>query len=993
MICVFCQIPEFDNLYLDMNGIIHNCSHPNDEDVHFRISEEKIFDDIFRYIEFLFRMIKPRKVFFMAIDGVAPRAKMNQQRGRRFRSAKEAETREAEAKEKGETLPTEKRFDSNCITPGTEFMDRLHQHLKYFVSNKMSTDDLWRDVKVILSGHETPGEGEHKVMDYIRYEKSQPNYDPNTRHCLYGLDADLIMLGMCSHEPHFSLLREEVKYIRSKTDKNKRDSNPEAITFHLFHLSLFREYLDHEFEELKRTLPFEYNLENIIDDWVLMGFLVGNDFIPHIPHFHINKSSLLKLYSVYKKVMPTLDGYLNENGKLNLFRFQKYINQLKDIDIDNFNDTYADLKYFESKTGRKLIRRDLEDTSAFFEADGAVGGVSAPEVRAPEVIEIEISDNEVDNNFESDEDYGSEDSDANDTFMDEFTSHKRDYYMSKLNYQTVDESVLKEQAHEYIRAIQWNLHYYYDGCMSWGWFYPHHYAPYISDVNNFGDIDLTFEMGEPFKPFEQLLAVLPAASKDLLPKTFESLVSNPNSQLIDYYPEDFETDQNEKQQAWEAVVLIPFIDEKRLLKAVRSLEQNLSRDEIRRNRHGPHLVFVYSEKPLESFRSPNPKIFPDINRNHCKCIPLDMNFFCLPKERIHKGLCDGVRLDAYIRGFPTLRYVPHDVVIRKEKVRVFESASNGENTILIIKNDIHFDLKNVIDGYLNEEVLVNWPHLLQAKVFCVSDGQHKYFIENNKVICHEIEDQEYAETSAHIKSVIRRYKERWGVVTGEPEIILHVYPLTGRKYFMGNDGSLTLEKQWSKQPMYCPIQTVVKDLPIYEPNRQKYKTFEEIFTKGIKCFPIDNPFYGSSSVVIECISSKNLVKVEVSPKLEPDLFEIQERATEIIRERYMPNNVLAQRFGISAHLCSRLLGTIFIKLSDSDQRNRINIGLNLKFNARNEEVPGFSIKRNNQWLFSDKVFNLLTEYMEKFPYIFDSLSSCVEKDYFAIEDLIPGDNK
>lgn len=68
-----------------MNGIIHQCSHPNDEDVHFRISEEKIFADIFHYLEVLFRIIKPRKVFFMAVDGVAPRAKMNQQRGRRFR--------------------------------------------------------------------------------------------------------------------------------------------------------------------------------------------------------------------------------------------------------------------------------------------------------------------------------------------------------------------------------------------------------------------------------------------------------------------------------------------------------------------------------------------------------------------------------------------------------------------------------------------------------------------------------------------------------------------------------------------------------------------------------------------------------------------------------------------------------------------------------------------------------------------------------------------
>ncbi len=89
-------------------------------------------------------------------------------------------------------------------------MVRLQSQLKYFVTSKVSTDPLWQRVRVVLSGHETPGEGEHKIMDFIRHEKAKPDYDPNVRHCLYGLDADLIMLGMCTHDPHFSLLREEV---------------------------------------------------------------------------------------------------------------------------------------------------------------------------------------------------------------------------------------------------------------------------------------------------------------------------------------------------------------------------------------------------------------------------------------------------------------------------------------------------------------------------------------------------------------------------------------------------------------------------------------------------------------------------------------------------------------------------------------------------------------------------------------------------------------
>ena len=91
-------------------------------------------------------------------------------------------------------------------------MARLSDQLRYFINKKISEDSNWRDVEVVLSGHEVPGEGEHKIMEYIRLSRAQPGYNPNVRHCLYGLDADLIMLGLLSHDPHFCLLREEVKF-------------------------------------------------------------------------------------------------------------------------------------------------------------------------------------------------------------------------------------------------------------------------------------------------------------------------------------------------------------------------------------------------------------------------------------------------------------------------------------------------------------------------------------------------------------------------------------------------------------------------------------------------------------------------------------------------------------------------------------------------------------------------------------------------------------
>lgn len=95
-------------------------------------------------------------------------------------------------------------------------MARLNEQLLYFVNKKVTEDANWKGVQIVLSGHSVPGEGEHKIMEYIRLSRAQEEYNPNLRHCLYGLDADLIMLGLLSHDPHFCLLREEVTFGPSK---------------------------------------------------------------------------------------------------------------------------------------------------------------------------------------------------------------------------------------------------------------------------------------------------------------------------------------------------------------------------------------------------------------------------------------------------------------------------------------------------------------------------------------------------------------------------------------------------------------------------------------------------------------------------------------------------------------------------------------------------------------------------------------------------------
>ena len=156
------------------------------------------------------------------------------------------------------------------------------------------------------------------------------------------------------------------------------------------------------------------------------------------------------------------------------------------------------------------------------------------------------------------------------------------------------------------------MHYYYNGVQSWGWYYPFHYAPFLADMVDLEEVDLSFNLGRPFLPFEQLLAVLPAASKIALPPIFWELMESPESPIIDFFPKEFSTDLNGKTQDWEAVVLISFIDENRLRDAMAPLIPKMKLEEAARNVHSPCTKCTFDET-LNPFDFPSPLDgFPDL---------------------------------------------------------------------------------------------------------------------------------------------------------------------------------------------------------------------------------------------------------------------------------------------------------------------------------------------------------------------------------------------
>lgn len=379
---------EYDNLYLDMNGIIHPCTHPEDKPA--PTTEVAMFEDVCAYVDRLVGIVRPRKLIYLAVDGVAPRAKINQQRSRRFRSAREAIEAAEEAaalrkefKAAGLLAPEEPAdpsagstaveapaaaaaaeadavvdevadsggsFDSNVITPGTPFMSRLAVALRKHVALRMAEGGIWSSLRVILSDASVPGEGEHKIAQFIRVQRTQPGYDPAVRHVLYGLDADLIMLALATHEQYFTVLRELV-FPPTRGPPGGR-SGPSAATadavglksklseasvtgtdvlegtlaelggmkpFQWLHVHTLREYLDHEFRQdisdgLRRVADaggLVYDLERAIDDFVFMCFFVGNDFLPQLPTLDIREGAIDFLMELYKGLVPTL-GYLTD---------------------------------------------------------------------------------------------------------------------------------------------------------------------------------------------------------------------------------------------------------------------------------------------------------------------------------------------------------------------------------------------------------------------------------------------------------------------------------------------------------------------------------------------------------------------------------------------------------------------------------------------------------------------------------------------------------
>uniref|UniRef100_A0A673HVR4 5'-3' exoribonuclease n=1 Tax=Sinocyclocheilus rhinocerous TaxID=307959 RepID=A0A673HVR4_9TELE len=621
---------EFDNLYLDMNGIIHPCTHPEDKPA--PKNEDEMMVAIFEYIDRLFNIVRPRRVLYMAIDGVAPRAKMNQQRSRRFRASKEgAELTEEKSKmreeviQRGGYLPPEEikeRFDSNCITPGTEFMDNLAKCLRYYIADRLTNDPGWHNITVFLSDASVPGEGEHKIMDFIRRQRAQPNHDPNTHHCLCGADADLIMLGLATHEANFTIIREEFKpnkprpcalcgqmgheikdcqgLAREKQGEHDEFADTVPVSeqeFIFIRLAVLREYLEKELT--MASLPFPFDFERSVDDWVFMCFFVGNDFLPHLPSLEIREGAIDRLVGIYKDVVHKTGGYLTENGFVNLERVE-LIMQAVGVAEDNI---FKKRKDDDVRPHNKccllstLHRGGLQGPS--FVPGGqfapqALGGRDRPmavQNARQTAYEMRMKGNQLCPSSQSSaggsDDVDSrgvkrkaEDSDSEPEPEDNVRlweeGWKQRYYKTKFDVDATDDEFRKKVVQSYVEGLCWVLRYYYQVTLI--------SAHYTCEQNRIPGIVTCNSQCLFVCVFIYLFIYLPEESS-----------------IIDFYPDDFAIDLNGKKYAWQGVALLPFVDERRLRAALADVYPDLSPEEVRRNSLGSDVIFVGKSHPLCDF--------------------------------------------------------------------------------------------------------------------------------------------------------------------------------------------------------------------------------------------------------------------------------------------------------------------------------------------------------------------------------------------------------
>lgn len=554
------------NLFIDTNCLIHpqcfSILAENKDLKNIERLENKMINQVIKYLSEIIEVVNPSALIYIAIDGVAPMAKIKHQRTRRFKSVRDNEIKnDIRRKHK---VPEEHLWSNACITPGTIFMEKLNKAIINYINFSKTKENKNRTV--LFSSSNTPAEGEHKVLQYIR---NNPPKDTDNS-VIYGLDADLLFLSLSTHNKNIYLIRESQELGKEAEMSVDQQSKFNYVSIDILRECIINEMIyriadegDDKMEEKIKSLH-----KRFINDFTFVCFLLGNDFVPNIVSLNLKAASkkidngldiIIEKYSeIFKEINKNpakeFQFLINNDCSIGFQFLRKFCKELADHETD-FLKQIASNKRFFPQPQELLSECELE----LFRLDNICFKVKDP-------IQLGTS------------------------------KDKERYYKHYFDIDLPSPDI-NQMCKEYIYGLYWINNYYMKDCIDWTWCFPHHHGLFISDLSNYLESSNLEEFNKIFikpssnnynkvKPFEQLMMVLPKQLSYMLPIQLKKIMQTDET-IKKFSPMIFDQDMLYKTKLWQAIPNVEMIP----LEYIQELVSKVTLPELDQKRNKTHKVY------------------------------------------------------------------------------------------------------------------------------------------------------------------------------------------------------------------------------------------------------------------------------------------------------------------------------------------------------------------------------------------------------------------
>ena len=523
------------HLYVDLNGIIHIAAYktiqrfedeylarqqPNANSLgaveayietrrEMLLREQlhpRLFQEVVEAIQRLLDVVRPTALCYLAIDGVAPRAKMVQQRQRRYRAVEDKVLEHALYHKHHKSYVRGLLWDSNCVTPGTTFMKELETYMHVNLHKDLVLPHA--TTHIVLSDATEPGEGEHKIMDHMRC--SSPDKGTTV---IYGQDADLLMLAFAyrSYNPDIRVLLLREKDViptkkpvlngsaageevltrlytqeissKGKTDKDSKKCVTVATNNSLqyVHIAELEKLIIQHMERYGDLYVVE-DYPRVMRDYVALCFLLGNDFLPHGPSLAIPADGIDTLFETYVPLRKSLQRFLTYEYKVNAEEGEEItIPPQTHFDHSFLTTLVEQFAHQEDYLSTKVFERILQKRK------WALQQQRYPNEHRNTSSQQHLHYSERVHSFEHDArflqslppgEWASDDIVAPGTI-----GWQRRYYMEVEKVRNMED--VHGMCKTYLQGMYWTLQYYCHGCWSTAWQYPYVSAPLLSNLTSY----------------------------------------------------------------------------------------------------------------------------------------------------------------------------------------------------------------------------------------------------------------------------------------------------------------------------------------------------------------------------------------------------------------------------------------------------------------------------------------------------------------------------